>query len=79
MTDIGKNQRRALVGFLIFGVLSLTVILFAPWQPHADFDITGALWIMQNIVPFTLLCVLGACALGAFITWIRLKFRKIRD
>jgi len=74
-----KSKRRALIGFLIFTALSLAVILFAPWQRHADFDIIGILWIMQNIVPFTVLGVLVGGALGAGITWLRYKIREVRN
>ncbi len=79
MDDNGKAKKRALVGFLAFSVPALALILFAPWQAHADFDIIGILWIMQNIVPFTVLCILVAGALGAGITWLRCKIREVRN
>ena len=79
MPNNDKTKRRALIGFWVFTVLSLAVILLAPWQPHADFDIIGILWIMQNIVPSTVLCVLVAGALGAGITWLRSRIRKVRN
>ena len=43
----------------------LLVILFAHWEPRADFDVTGVLWLMQNILPLTIVCILFVLASGA--------------
>jgi hypothetical protein len=73
-----KTKKQAFVGFILFTVLASGVILFAPWKPRTDFDIIGVLWIMQNIVPFVVSCVLVAVALGAGTVWLRYKIRELR-
>ena len=78
MQQNDKTKKRSLAGFLVFAVLAVVLVLLVPWKPRADFDVIGILWIMQNIVPFALLCVLIAGALGAGITWLQCKIREAR-
>lgn len=60
-------------------MLALGVIFLAPWQPRADFDVVGVLWLMQNILPLTVFCVLLAGASGAGIVWLRCKFANVEN
>jgi hypothetical protein len=77
--DIGREKRRAGIGFLACTMAALGVVLLAHWEPRADFDILGVLWLMQNILPFTLLCILFAGATGALCVWLRWKFRASKN
>ena len=71
-----KLNKNSLVGFLVCTTGVVFVLLFAHWQPRADFDVTGTLWLMQNILPFTLFCILFAGAAGALVVWLRGRFSK---
>ncbi|HEY3028316.1 MAG TPA: hypothetical protein VGJ55_19365 [Pyrinomonadaceae bacterium] len=71
-----QENKNALVGFLVCTTGALFVLLFGRWQPRADFDVTGTLWLMQNILPVIVLCVLLAGATGAFVVWLRSKLAK---
>jgi len=78
MTTSGSHKRVGIIS-LVCGAAALAVILFAPWKPRADFDVTGLLWLMQNILPFTIVCVLFVVASGALAEWLRLRFRNNRQ
>lgn len=69
-----QSKRQAGFGFVICSLLALGVVFFARWQPRADFDVVGVLWLMQNILPLTLFCILFAGAAGAGVVWLRCKF-----
>jgi len=70
-SDAEKERRRAGIGMVACPAAALVLVLFAPWKPRADFDVTGILWLMQNILPFTILAILCAGATGAFSVWLR--------
>jgi hypothetical protein len=76
-TSRAKNV--AIIGFVVCAVLALGVIFLAHWEPRADFDIIGVLWIMQNILPFALFSILLAAAIGAASVWLRCKIRELRE
>jgi len=76
MQQNDRTKKRALAGFLVFTVLAAVLVLVVPWKPRADFDVVGILWIMQNIVPFAVLCVLIAGALGPALRCSNAKFAK---
>jgi hypothetical protein len=78
MTNASSQKRRAIIS-VVCGAGAMVVILFAHWEPRADFDVTGVLWLMQNIVPFTIVCVLFVFASGALAQCLRLRFRKDRQ
>jgi len=71
-----QSQRRAAIGFVVFALLTLGSIFLLRWQPHADFDVTGVLWLMQNIVPLIIFSVCFALATGAGIAWLRGRSRE---
>ena len=71
-----RTRKQAGVGFVVFAVLTIGTILIPRWQPHADFDVTGMLWIMQNILPLIFFSVFFALAVGAGVTWLRCKRRR---
>ena len=73
-----RTQRRAGIGFAIFAVLTLGVILLGHWEPRADFDVIGILWLMQNILPLILFSVFFAGATGAAAVWLRCKIHERR-
>jgi hypothetical protein len=73
-----RSQKRAGAISLICSAMTLAVILFAPWKPRADFDVTGVLWLMQNILSFIIVCSLFVFASGALLQWLRLKFKDNR-
>lgn len=70
-----RTQRQAAIGFVVFVVLTVGMIFIPHWQPRADFDVTGVLWIMQNILPLIFFSVFFALAMGAGIVWVRCKRR----
>jgi hypothetical protein len=70
-----KTQRQAAIGFVVFLVLTVGMIFIPHWQPHADFDVTGVLWVMQNILRLICFSVFFALAMGAGIVWWRCKRR----
>ncbi len=69
-----QTKRQAGFAFVVCCLLMLGVIFAGRWQPRADFDVVGVLWLMQNILPLTVFCVLLAVASGAGIVWLRCKF-----
>jgi hypothetical protein len=73
-----KTKRQAAIGFVVCSLLTLGTIFIPHWQPRADFDVTGVLWLMQNILPLTFLSVFFALASGAGIAWLRCKRRESR-
>jgi len=74
-----KTKKRVRNGFVVFSILALAVVFLAHWQPHADFDVIGILWLMQNIIPFAILCVLFAGATGALCVWLKCEFRDWQE
>ena len=53
------TQRRVGLLLAISGSLaSVLWIAFAPWQPAADFDATGFLFVVQNMGPLAVLGIL---------------------
>jgi hypothetical protein len=74
-----KTQNRAGIGFVVFTALALASILLLRWEPHADFDITGVLWLMQNILPLIIFSVFFALAAGAGIVWLQCRRRARRQ
>ena len=60
-----QTAARRRVGLLLAVAGSATSVLwiaFAPWTPAADFDVTGILFLMQNIGPLVVLGILAAIA-----------------
>ena len=74
-----KTQTRAGIGFVVFTILALASIFLLRWQPRADFDVTGVLWLMQNILPLIIFSVFFALAAGAGIVWLRCRRRARRQ
>ena len=53
---------------VIFGLVSLRM----KWgSAHADFDVLGVLWLMQNVGQIGVLLLFLTCGLGALYFWIR--------
>ncbi len=76
--DIQREKRRARIGFLTCGLAALGVVFLAHWQPRADFDVTGVLWLMQNLLPFSLFSLMFAGAAGALCAWLQLVIKEKR-
>jgi len=72
-----KTKKQAFVGFMVFTVLASGVILLLRGN-RAPISTLTELWIIQNIVPFVVSCVLVAVALGAGTVWLRYKIRELR-
>ena len=79
MRDKRQTKRQAGFGFVVCSLLALAVIFFARWQPRADFDVVGVLWLMQNILPLIVFGILFIGASGAGIVWLRCKFANAAD
>ena len=60
----------AAVLFFGFASLSALVYLFAPWQPKADFDMIGVLYVMQNAAPLFVFALASAATTVALGLWI---------
>ena len=73
-----KTQTRAGIGFVVFTILALASIFLLRWEPRADFDVTGVLWLMQNILPLIIFSVFFALAAGAGIVWLQCRSRARR-
>ncbi|HEX9894745.1 MAG TPA: hypothetical protein VGA78_12525 [Gemmatimonadales bacterium] len=41
------------------------------WAPAADFDVTGVLWVLQNLPRLTAFTLTGLCLVGAGYFWVR--------
>ena len=64
------SQRVTAITVIVCAILDAALVVFVPWRPRADFDVIGILWIMQNIVPFTAVCIVSAIGVGALATWV---------
>jgi len=56
--------------FLGFTLLAVIVCLFAPWQPRADFDVTGILYLTQSagsLLAMTVVCSGALVSLGSWV------------
>jgi hypothetical protein len=73
-----KTQNRAGIGFVVFTLLVLASIFLLRWQPRADFDVTGVLWVMQNVLPLITFSVFFILAAGAGIVWLQRRSRARR-
>jgi hypothetical protein len=74
-----KTQNRAGIGFVVFTALVLASIFLLRWQPRADFDVTGVLWLMQNMLPLVAFSVFFVLAAGAGIVWLQCRRRARRQ
>jgi len=74
-----KTQNRAGLGFVVFMLLVLASIFLLRWQPRADFDLTGVLWVMQNVLPLITFSVFFLLAAGAGIVWLQCRNRARRQ
>ena len=54
----------------IVAVITGGIAFFLHWEPHADFDITGVLWLMQNVIPLLALLVAVVSAGLALGWWV---------
>lgn len=66
-----RRQKAAGLAFAVCLVLIAALMLLVPWQPRADFDVVGFLWLMQNIVPVIGVCVLLVAAVVSLGVWLR--------
>ena len=73
-----KTKGRAAIGFAAGLILTLGSIFMLRWQPRADFDVTGVLWLMQNAVPLIVFSISFVVASGAGIVWLQCKRRETR-
>jgi hypothetical protein len=67
-----SSQRRKQTGVILVGAsmsLIVGIVAVAPWVPRADFDVTGLLWMMQNIVPILLLGILVTGSIVGLALW----------
>jgi len=71
-----KTQTRAAIGFVVFTILALASIFFLHWQPRADFDVIGILWLMQNILPLIIFSIFFVLAAGAGVVWLKGQRRR---
>jgi hypothetical protein len=46
------------------------------WQPRADFDIIGFLWLVQNILPLTLVVLTLFIGGAAIHYWLRSRLEE---
>ncbi len=60
----------------MFTVVAGVMVLKAPWVPHADFDVVGFLWVLQNLGPIVVRGLLIVFGVGALYAWYR-AFREI--
>jgi len=74
-----RTKKTALFGFVACAILALAVIFLGHWEPRADFDVIGILWIMQNILPFALFSILLAGAIASLGVWLKSAFRERRQ
>jgi hypothetical protein len=67
------GSRHAMGKRVFFGSVALmaALIVLAPWHSRADFDVVGVLSIMQNALPFTVLCALFVAAVAGAGMWRR--------
>lgn len=61
-------------GAILFGALALVSGYFAvtlPWAPHIDFDVTGLLWILQNMPRLLAWILTAVFGMGAIYAGVR--------
>ena len=67
---------KAGIGFVVFTILALASIFLLHWQPRADFDVIGILWLMQNILPLIIFSIFFVLATGAGVVWLKGQRRR---
>lgn len=70
-THSRRHQKAGRLAFVVCTILMSALVIVAPWQPRADFDVVGVLWLMQNIVPFIGVCILIVAAVVSLGVWLR--------
>jgi hypothetical protein len=78
LDSTATTKKRAAIGFVAGLILTLSSIFMLRWQPRADFDVTGVLWLMQNAVPLIVFSISFVIASGAGIVWLQCKRREAR-
>jgi hypothetical protein len=63
------------ITFSISTILAVAAVLLLHWESHADFDVIGILWLMQNALPLVIVIALLSVVLGSFLSWRR-SFKK---
>jgi hypothetical protein len=70
--QLSRAWRAAALFFTTLAVIFGGVSLRMKWgHAHADFDVLGVMWLMQNVGQIGILLLFLTCALGALYFWIR--------
>jgi hypothetical protein len=70
------SRKRQGIASAVCGAAALLLIVFAHWEPRADFDVTGILWLMQNILPLSVVGILFVVASGALAQLLLSRLRE---
>jgi hypothetical protein len=74
--DPRRARKTCMITFAVASTIAVAVIAGARWEPHADFDVTGILWLLQNGVPALVVAVALIAATWAAVRWISLRGRN---
>ena len=70
--QVARAWRAGAILFTILAVVFGVVALRLRWaSTHADFDVLGVLWVLQNVGPISVFLLFLTSALGAFYFWVR--------
>jgi uncharacterized YccA/Bax inhibitor family protein len=72
LVQLSRAWRAAAFFFSILAVIFGVVALRMKWgHAHADFDVLGVIWLMQNAGQIAILVLFLICAIAALVFWIR--------
>ena len=60
------SRRTAITMGVVGAAGALLWVKFGPWEPHADFDVAGFLYVLQNVPQFGVLAVFVVIACVGF-------------
>ena len=63
--------RFASVAFTLFALVTGYYALRMHWEPPADFDVIGILFVLQNLPRLTAVILTGGFLVGAVYYWVR--------
>ena len=71
MRGAGTLFRMAAAAFTLFAVVTGYYAFRMHWEPAADFDVIGILFVLQNLPRLTAVLLTGGFVVAAVYYWVR--------